>query len=114
MSQYGDGESADVYTDEWRKARKEHWCHACAEAIVPGQRYMRVAMLFEGRWEIIVRCERCESIHAHLRGRIRKGGDPEEYCDDRLNCGHDYRERWSEDPPPEIAKLAFWMPGEPI
>jgi hypothetical protein len=114
MSQYGDGDPVDVCESEWRKARKLHTCSACSEAISPSQKYHRTAILFEGQWQITARCERCEAIFRHLVAKIQKRGECDEYCDMELNCGHEYRERWNEDPPPEIAALAFWRPGDPL
>jgi hypothetical protein len=114
MSQYGDGDSPDVCDSEWRKARKPHDCDACGETVQPCQRYHRTSMLFDGAWSVWIRCVRCQAIFAHLSDRIRESGDHEEFCDAELNCGHDYRERWDEDPPPEIAALAFWRPGDPV
>lgn len=114
MSQYGDGDPAAVYETEWRKARKEHTCDACSESIRPGARYLRTFVVHDGNAYSIRRCERCQAIHAHLSARIRAEGDSEEFCDDELNCGHDYRDRWDEEPPEEIAALAFWRPGDPL
>lgn len=114
MSQYGDGESVDVCAETWRKARKEQRCDACSEIVSPGQRYHRTALLYEGSWQVTIRCERCEAIHAHLSARISKEGDPEEYCDPELNCGHTYLTRWNEPPPETLAALAFWRPGDPL
>lgn len=114
MSQFGDGEPVSVFEEEWRKARKEHRCDACGETIARGDRYHRTALLFEGEWQITARCVRCETIHAHLSGRIAKEGDSEEFCDAELNCGHTYEERWGEPPPEWLAALAFWRPGDPL
>ncbi len=114
MSQYGDDEYVSVSSDEWRKARKEHRCDACHEAILPSHRYHRTWFIFDGNPHVYVRCARCQAIHAHLRAKINESGECDEYCDDQLNCGHEYRERWNEDPPPEIAALAFWRPGDPM
>jgi len=114
MSQYGDGDNADVWDVTQRKARKPHKCDACHEPIAPGRTYTRTACLFDGSWDTWIRCERCQAIFVHLSALIAKWGEEEEFCDAALNCGHEYRERWREDPPPEIAALAFWLPGEPL
>ena len=29
-----------------------------------------------------------------------------------LNCGHEFKERWGREPPPELARLAFMTPAE--
>lgn len=114
MSGYGDGDYAQVSCDEWRTARKEHKCDGCKEKIRSGQKYRYVSILFDGSWTNYRRCERCEAIYAHLTERIRKEGDVDEFCHEALDCGHDYAERWEEEPPAEIAALAFWLPGDPL
>jgi hypothetical protein len=111
---YDDCEPVAVQDEDWRTARKSHRCSACGETVAPGHRYHRTAILFDGRWEATVRCARCESIHAHLSARIGREGADEEFCNATLSCGHEYRERWGEDPPPEISALAFWRPGDPL
>ena len=111
MSQYCD-ETADVCHRETRRARKPHQCDACDREIKPGELYCRDAILYDGEWSAVTRCACCELIYQHLSQRIRKGGDWDEFCDPELNCGHDYEERWGEEPPPEIAALAFMTPEE--
>ena len=114
MSQYGEGDSCPVWSDRWVVARKEHHCRACGETIRPGDRYHKTFYIFDGNPHETKRCARCETIFDHLSGRIAKEGDCEEFCDERLACGHTYEERWREEPPPEIAALAFWLPGDPL
>ena len=115
MSQYGDGDGCASVTDnEWRTARKDHTCSACREKIAPGQRYHRTFFVFDGEPYTFKRCERCQAIYEHLSARIRVEGETEEFCDDRLNCGHSYTDRWDEPPPDAIAALAFWRPGDPL
>lgn len=116
MSQYGDGDVCVVASrKERRVARKPHKCHACREAIAPGQHYLYSFILDSERSvDITRRCERCEVIYRHLVARIRKEGEWEEFCNDRLDCGHDYEERWEEPPPEWLAALAFWRPGDPL
>jgi hypothetical protein len=110
MSEYGDGDYCAVHDSTWRKARKPHNCDACGESITPGRTYHRSAWPCDGSWSVTLRCERCEAIFAHLTSRMSRA---DEYCNPELNCGHEYEERWRE-PPPEIAALAFWLPGEPL
>lgn len=98
-----DCEPCSVYAETTRKARKEHSCSACKETIRPGDYYVNVGIVCNGNAETIKRCLRCDKIHEHLR--TKAPGDT--WPDDRLNCGHGYREMWGEDPPPEIAALAF-------
>jgi hypothetical protein len=114
VSSFSDGESCEVTDDVWRKARKTHTCSACRETIAPGQRYHRTFYVFEGDPGVVIRCARCEAIYTHLNARMRDEGDHGEYCAAELDCGDTYEERWEEAPPPEIAALAFWLPGDPL
>lgn len=112
MSYQGE-ETYEVYHETERRAAKEHRCAACKETIPIGHRYARVFIVYEGM-ESIARCLRCQRIHEHLRTLP----DPDDWeqdrmwPDERLNCGEDYREHWGKEPPPDIAALAFALPGE--
>lgn len=112
MSQYGDGDVCDISRARWVTARKPHKCDACDEPILPGHRYHKTFWVFDGELSEVKRCARCETIFVHLSDRIDRGGDYEEFCDPELNCGHDYLQRWDEEPPAEIAALAFWLPSD--
>lgn len=112
MSEYGDGDYCSVWSERWVTAKKEHTCHACDLKIEAGQRYHVTFSVFEGEHDTTKRCARCQAIYEHLNARMRKEGDWGEYCNPTLSCGHDYRDRWDEDPPPEIAALAFWLPQD--
>jgi len=114
VSQFGDGDTVTVWRDSWHRARKEHKCRACHEPIAVGHRYHLTFYIFEGDAHTVKRCERCQTIFEHLSGRISAEGDSEEFCDEELNCGHTYRERWEEEAPPWLAALAFWRPGDPL
>lgn len=94
------------------RARKEHRCNACGETIPRGTVYVRNGFVGEGTAETIKRCLRCERIYAHLAERFRVAGRRGEAPDVMLACGHSYRDEWDEDPPDEIAALAFALPGE--
>lgn len=107
MSQWCD-EAADVYSERATRARKAHTCAACGEAIAPGHVYTRVSIVFDGTVESLKRCARCQKLHEHLRTL----GDHEMWPAERLDCGEEYAQHWGEDPPPEIAALAFALPGE--
>ena len=98
----------DVYDETFPRARKEHQCSACRETIAPGQRYARVGIVFQKEAETVVRCLRCQRIHEHLRDLAP--GDL--WPDEHLNCGQKYHDTWGTEPPEEIAKLAFALPGE--
>lgn len=107
MSQHFD-EAYDVYSETVRKARKQHQCDACKERIPIGVTYCRVFMLFDGEKRSLKRCGRCQKLHQHLRYI----GGSDEWPDERLACGHGYKEVWGKDPPEDIAALAFALPGE--
>lgn len=102
MSRECDG-PADVYNERERRARKEHRCQACGEAIRVGDVYNRTFVAYDGTAEAIVRCLRCQKIHEHLRTL----GDSDMWPDERLNCGEEYESHWGRPPPPEVAELAF-------
>lgn len=114
MSQYGDGDYCPVWEESNPKARKPHKCHACGETIPVGTVYSRTFHVFDGKAYTTKRCPRCQVIFEHLSARISKEGDDEEFCDAKLNCGHEYKERWGEPPSEALAALAFWRPGDPL
>lgn len=103
-------EAADIYQNDRRRASKDHVCCACKETIRRGDYYHHVSMLFDQSWSQWKRCLRCEAIHAHLVERSSKMDSASgwrTWPDEELNCGDDYRDVFREDPPPEIAALAF-------
>lgn len=73
----------DVYREDWRTARKAHHCVECRRPrIQPGDRYMDITGLWEGRWDQYRRCERChraaEALHPDLECPLVIGGLREE------------------------------------
>lgn len=112
-----DGDCAEVYAESERVARKPTKCSACGMPIRQGDTYSYTFILYDGESSQIRRCARCQLIHKHLRARCEAAaaadpGEPERYPDEFLACGDDYRNLWGEDPPEEIAALAFALPGE--
>ncbi len=101
-------EYADVHEEGVRRARKDRPCNACRETIKRGDLYHCTRTLFEGSWETISRCARCEQMYRLLLPMMGE----DETCDPNLNCGHEFRQRFGEDPPPELAALAFMTPAE--
>jgi len=91
------------YSETWHKANKEHACSACLETIKPGHQYCRAAWAFEGEFDNVKRCARCQAMHKHLRNLAPGDAWPAE----RLDCGERYEDDWGTAPPPEIAALAF-------
>ncbi len=138
----GDGEPVDVDTQRQVRARKEHRCHACKETIERGHVYVRHTLIYEGEVDETLRCLRCDAIyqqlvviHRDLNERARNAqsrlygecrGDASrlteeerklvyhepEWPDLALNCGHEFKQRWGREPPPELARLAFMTPAE--
>lgn len=104
-------ERADVWNEKAVRARKAHKCDACELTIRPGDVYTRDKLLYDGEWDTVVRCARCQLIFEHLQPMCSRDGD----CPDReLDCGHEYSERWDREPPEWLAALAFWVPGDPL
>ena len=98
----------DAYGEARVRARKVHECDACGDPIRRGDLYTKVGIVWGRSAETVKRCLRCQAIHKHLRAL-----DPGNlWPDERLNCGEDYRDHWGDDPPPEIARLAFMTPDE--
>lgn len=105
-------ECYDFYKETHRKARKGHKCDACKEAISAGHHYWLVAWVYDGEAESVKRCERCQTIHMHLRKKCREdGGYDALWPAEKLDCGLKYEDEWGE-LPDEIAALAFALPGE--
>jgi hypothetical protein len=108
----GDGEPVDRWDQSVRRSKADRDCDACRQTIEPGQLYHRTAYLYGGSWEVIERCARCEAMYRILQPLVRKRSENEEICDDRLNCGHTWRDNFDEDPPLEVQALAFLTPTE--
>lgn len=94
----------DFWVEKKPRARKDHWCGACSETIPRGDRYVRVNFKQDGEISSLIRCLRCERIYRHLQEKGRPVGMVPCWL---LDCGLDYLEEWEEEPPPEIAALAF-------
>lgn len=110
-----DGEPASVHNERRIRCAKDKPCDACGQTIRRGDHYIRDALLFDGSWDVVQRCLRCEAIYEHLckvHQEDRKKNDHEDYPDRSLRCGHTYQKRWGVEPPPEIARLAFLTPDE--
>lgn len=98
-------EACEVWNERTKKARKPHKCTGCGEVIAASHRYRHTTTIFDGCVSVYKHCLRCAAIVDALKDRL----DPERFTEETLflNCG----EVW-DDPPPEIAALAFWTPGE--
>lgn len=51
-----------VYREETIKARVEHQCFECGQAIQRGARYVAISGLWDGRWDNFKRCLRCRAV----------------------------------------------------
>ena len=105
-----DGPAA-VWDERVVVARKAHTCSACRLAIPKGTQYVRHVRINEvgDRPEVWKRCPPCELVYRHLCGI---SSDPVDGPEPDLSCGHEYTETHGKPPPPEIAALAFALPGE--
>ena len=101
MCDYGESEQ-ELQVFQWIRARKSRKCCACKEVVQAGQVYHRSKYLFDGSWQQFDHCPRCIQICEQLWER--SGGDA---INMHLDCG----ETW-EEPPLEIAALAFELPTE--
>lgn len=84
-------ETADVYNETTRVARKEHKCCECREAIAPGVKYRHATMLFDGEWSGWRTCLMCIEIADHFSCGARVVGtlweDLEENFYPDMKCG---------------------------
>lgn len=109
------GERVDVDRERQVRARKEHKCHACKETIERGHLYIRHTLIYAREVDVTVRCLRCDAIYQRLVEIHRESNrvsDETDWPDLALNCGHEFKERWGREPPPELARLAFMTPAE--
>lgn len=90
---------------EWRKARKEHRCYACRETIRTGDRYHFTAQK-DDAFATYKHCARCWMMGGAI---LEAGADSWQYD---LRCGVSWREAFDEEPPENIARLAFMTPDE--
>jgi hypothetical protein len=91
------------YQSITRRAKKQHRCEACGLTIQYGERYQYVSYLYEGLFETVKRCGRCETIFRHLQTLI----DTDQVVMERLDCGLDYEEEWEAPPPVELQAAIF-------
>jgi hypothetical protein len=100
-------ERADDYCDLWVtrrvRARKHHWCCACAEQIRPADRYQYTRSLYDGVWSRYKHCARCWAIWSALRELAPYHAGPAI----RLDCDCDPLP-----PDHELSWLAFALPGD--
>jgi len=86
-----------------RRARKPHRCSACYGAIRVGEQYRRIASVTSEGWDTCLQCRVCAEIFDLLCTHASPG----EGVAFALDCGDLF-----EDPPPELAALAFALPQD--
>lgn len=104
--------ACDIWTRKQQRARKNHKCDCCDEPIPRGHIYATHFTLYDGSTEYVKRCLRCEAIYSALLDKMNEVSRGEETPALRLDCGHEYEERWDEPPPEYLARLAFVTPEE--
>lgn len=114
MSVDNDGECADIWEEDIRRSRKDRKCDACSEMIKRGDKYCSTRSLYDGRWNNIDRCARCETMYRVLSFKMPELRD--EYyrpvCDPELDCGHTWEDNFKSPPPAVVATLAFLTQAE--
>jgi len=63
---YCDYDMPSMHIEAWHKARKQHTCCECGQAVIIGQQYQRVALVFEGQFSTYKTCERCADLRDAL------------------------------------------------
>lgn len=66
-------------SSEWRKARKAHPCDYCGEKIMPGEKYLRSAFMYDGEVYTWKEHKRCHFIAQEIW----------EYCDPDEGMTHE-------------------------
>ena len=110
MSEMCDG-YLDVSDLDLRRSRRDRPCDACERTIRKGDRYARHAMLYEGHWEVTVRCGACQATYAHLCDLCSRSRDNDIWPNPQLACGLSYAEEWGQIPE-EVGRLAFLTDDE--
>ena len=58
--------SPSMHREAWHKAKKEHKCCECRQAIAPGQEYQKVCGVWDGDFSAHKTCERCANLRYSL------------------------------------------------
>lgn len=75
MSCSCDMEQSTLYNEAERKANREHRCSDCGGTITKGERYKRIASLYDGQWSTEKRCADCQfMIHEVERTFLERCG----------------------------------------
>lgn len=65
-----DYDPSDVWEESKPVARVRHRCTECGGPILPGERYDRVASLYDGAWSHYKTCPRCMAIVAYVKAHV--------------------------------------------
>ena len=66
----------DFYNETWPRARKEHRCYECRQAINKGEYYRRVFGKWEGEIDTFVTCDRCLDLTERVKAKELAEGCP--------------------------------------
>lgn len=69
-----DYESADVYREMTRNARKDHRCAECRTTIKAGDTYLYASGIWDGRPDSFAFCTDCEALKKEWFALARKDG----------------------------------------
>lgn len=97
---------------ERRRARQDHQCCACREAIRRGDLYFRHFMVWGATAQVFKRCARCQLLYEALAKLHEDRHDGETAPAYALDCGDTYEQVFNEPAPPELERLAFLTAAE--
>mgnify|MGYP001559210273 CR=1 FL=1 len=101
-------ESWDVFDERRVRARKQHTCVACTDPIEPGHVYFKTFTVFEGLVGGWKHCVRCNIMYRRLLTELPFSA----WVDEKLNCGTSWNSAMGQDPPEDVARLAFVTAAE--
>jgi len=73
-------ETADIWVEVKRRARKVHRCSECRGEIKKGETYTRISSLYDGRWTTSKQCEDCTVIVCDLGKAFSENGMCRGFC----------------------------------
>lgn len=62
-----EGSTITIWHETTPRARKPWTCIECGRTIPPGEQYLRVAELYDGRWSTLRTCHHCDAAGEWLR-----------------------------------------------
>ncbi len=103
----GADDPCDVFVVKWRRARKEHHCITCQEAILSKELYLYSSYVYEGMPGDYKMCARCDALLKVLHEKNKDDRFAPAYLCPELPCEETWQEVFGEEPPEDVAKLAF-------